>query len=193
MAIHLICYFGSQYLEGKPHAVGWKIDEKIPFVPELVYVYCSWFVLLFLVPFLLSRVDAALCMRFLIAYVLDHFISTACYLIYPTTFQRPAPAGRGLTLFGIKKVYSSNHRFLNCAPSMHCSGSFIILFAAVACSAFPLALQVFLAALCLAIVVSTLLVKQHVLVDVITAVPTAVVCWLLAGMTWAQNLAQRLL
>ena len=53
VAYHLICYFGVQYLEGTPRTVGWPIDEKIPYRPGFIYIYCSWFLCLVFVPALL--------------------------------------------------------------------------------------------------------------------------------------------
>lgn len=181
-AFHLITYFGSQYLEGEPRTVGWRLDERIPFLPGFVYVYCSWFPLLFFVPALLCRYSPALCLRYFIANVLDLGLSTVVFLLVPTTFQRPALTGRGFTHFVMKTVYSSNHRFLNCAPSVHCSVSLLVFFAMLAAPAVPAALRLTLGALSLAIVCSTLLVKQHVLIDVLTAVPTALLCALAAAL-----------
>ena len=53
IAYHLILYYGVQYLEGKPRTVGWAVDQKIPYRPGFIYIYCSWFVALAAVPALL--------------------------------------------------------------------------------------------------------------------------------------------
>ena len=189
---HFLVYFGSQYLEGEPRTVGWRIDERIPFLPGFVYVYCSWFVLLLALPLLLNAFAPAVCLRYLIANALDLTVSVSCFLLRPTTFQRPEPKGRGLTLFAIRTVYRSNHRFLNCAPSVHCSLALLFVFSLLAAPAVPLALRLGLSAHSLLIVVSTVLVKQHVLLDVVTAIPTAALCWLLSGLfdtaRWAAQL-----
>lgn len=192
LAFHLFCYYGSQFVEGEPCVVGWKIDQKIPFVPGMIYIYSSWFALLFLIPLLLFRHDTMFCLRYFLAYVLDHVISTVAYLIWPTTFQRPEAGGKGLTLLVMKTVYSANHRFLNCAPSMHCTIAFLFLFAAVGCPGLVLALRIVIVILSLLIVASTVLVKQHVLLDVITAVPVALLCWLLSGTTVAERILLQL-
>ena len=179
---HLILYFGSQYLEGEPHTVGWRIDERIPFRPGFVYIYCSWFPLLVLVPVLLYFFDPVICGRYLLAYMLDNLVSVIVFLLWPTTFVRPAPPKKGITGFAMRCVYGCNHRFLNCAPSVHCSVSLLVFFAMLAAPAVPAALRLTLGALSLAIVCSTLLVKQHVLIDVLTAVPTALLCALAAAL-----------
>lgn len=188
LAFHLFCYYGSQFIEGEPRVVGWKIDERIPYVPGMIYIYSSWFALLFLIPLLLFRHDSLFCLRYFLAYVLDHVFSTATYLIWPTTFTRPEAGGKGLTLFVMKTVYGANHRFLNCAPSMHCSIAFLFLFAAIGCPGLALVLRILIVILSLLIVASTVLVKQHVLLDILTALPTALICWFLSGTALAERL-----
>ncbi len=185
---HLALYYGSQYLEGEPHRVGWTLDWRIPVVPGFIYFYCSWFFLLLLVPLELYCCAPEVCVRYLLAYVIDHAISFTVFLLYPTTFQRPAPAGRGATNFVFRQVYGANHRFLNCVPSVHCSVSILFACAALACPALPTPWRAVFLAFALLIVCSTVLVKQHVLIDVITAVPTALLCWFLAGLADAERL-----
>ena len=180
LAWHQILYFGSQYLEGEPRTVGWPIDRKIPFVPGFVYVYCSWFFLLALVPGLLFLHDTALCARYFAANVLDLTVSTAAFVPGPTAFQRPALRVAVLTGGGPRTVYRCNHRFLNCAPSVHCSLSFLFLFSMLACPAVPAGARLGIGLLSLLIVCATMLVKQHVLLDAITALPTALACWFAA-------------
>ena len=190
---HLVTYFGSQFLEGEPRTVGWKIDARIPFCPGFVYIYCSWFPLLFFVPVLLNVYDSALCGRYFAAMVFDLAVSTVIYLLVPTTFDRPEITAKGLTGFAIRKVYGANHRFLNCAPSLHCSAAMLFAICMVCCGAMPFVLRGILFLLSLGIVASTVLVKQHVLVDVLTAIPTIAVCWVLSGLPCITALIEKLI
>lgn len=191
MVFHLVLYFGSQYLEGEPHTVGGALDERIPFRPGWIYVYSSWFVLLLGMPLLLNIVAPELSLKYILAHCIDQLLSNVIYLIYPTTFQRPVPPDKGLTGFCMRTVYGANHRFLNCAPSVHCSVSFLFAFAALAAPVLPLWVRLLIIAWSLAIVASTMLVKQHMVIDAVTALPTAVVCWLLAGLVNVSSLAAK--
>lgn len=192
MVFHLVAYFGSQYLEGEPHTVGGALDERIPFRPGWIYIYSSWFALLLGVPLLLNIVAPELCLKYMLAHCIDQLLSNIIYLIYPTTFERPVPPKDGLTGFVIGTVYSANHRFLNCAPSVHCSVSFLFSFAALAASMLPLWLRLVIVVWSLTIVASTMFVKQHKIIDAVTALPTAAVCWLLAGLVNFSSLAAKL-
>ena len=191
MVFHLVTYFGSQYLEGEPHTVGGALDERIPFHPGWIYIYSSWFVLLLGVPALLNIVAPELCLKYMLAHSIDQLLSNIIYLIYPTTFERPVPPKKGLTGFVIGTVYGANHRFLNCAPSVHCSVSFLFAFAALAAPMLPLWLRLVIVVWSLAIVASTMLVKQHMVIDAVTALPAAAVCWLLAGLVNFSSLAAK--
>ena len=192
MTLHLFLYFGSQYWEGEPHTVGWRLDERIPVVPGFIYIYCSWFLMLVLVPLALYRADPVTALRYLLADVFDQFISFAVFMLYPTTFDRPAPAGKGLTHLLFRIVYGANHRFLNCIPSVHCSASMLFILAALRCPLLPGWQLAAIAIMALLIIVSTVLVKQHMLIDVLTAVPTAVLAWWLSGLPNVAALAQYL-
>ena len=190
MAFHLFLYFGSQYWEGEPRTVGWQLDWRIPVVPGFIYIYCSWFPLLLLVPMALYRADPALALRFLLADILDQLISFAVFMLYPTTFQRPAPAGKGLTKQLFRIVYGANHRFLNCIPSVHCSASLLFICAVLSCAALPQWQLVLTVVMAVLIICSTVLVEQHMLIDVITAVPTALAAWALSGLADSAALAR---
>ena len=69
--------------------------------------------------------------------------------------------------------------------------SFLFAFAALAAPVLPLWVRLLIIARSLAIVASTMLVKQHMVIDAVTALPTAVVCWLLAGLVNVSSLAAK--
>ena len=140
---------------------------------------------------LLNIVAPELCLKYMLAHSIDQLLSNIIYLIYPTTFERPVPPKKGLTGFVIGTVYGANHRFLNCAPSVHCSVSFLFAFATLAAPMLPLWLRLVIVVWSLAIVASTMLVKQHMVIDAVTALPAAAVCWLLAGLVNFSSLAAK--
>ena len=55
----------------------------------------------------------------------------------------------------------------------------------------PLWLRLVIVVWSLAIVASTMLVKQHMVIDAVTALPAAAVCWLLAGLVNFSSLAAK--
>ena len=180
LGLQTLLYFGAEAFEGKPHNVAKKIDGHIPFVPAFVYIYVLWFPLILLFPLALFQADPMAYARYQTAIVLDIALSLLCYLVYPTSFARPeAPntvSGRAMKL-----VFRGSYKGLNCAPSMHCSMCYLVLHFVGSTSGLPLAVTAIAAPIALGIVISTLFTKQHVVIDVLSAIPLAAVCILIGN------------
>lgn len=176
LAAQTVLYFVVEALEGKPHQVERTADHAISFVPEWVFFYVLWFPLIAVFPLCLFFVDPELYAVYFSAIVCDIVLSTLIYLIFPTGFSRPEPpesfSGRVLRL-----VYRGSYRGLNCAPSMHCSMCFLVMFAVLSCGAMGAGQRMLFAAVSLLIIPSTLFTKQHALLDALSAFPTALLCW----------------
>ena len=178
LGLQTLLYFGVEAFEGKPHNVAKKIDGHIPFVPAFVYIYVLWFPLILLFPLALFQADPMAYARYQTAIVLDIALSLLCYLVYPTSFARPeAPntvSGRAMKL-----VFRGSYKGLNCAPSMHCSMCYLVLHFVGSTPCLPLAVAAIAAPI--ALVISTLFTKQHVVIDALSAIPLAAVCILIGN------------
>lgn len=149
-------------------------------MPAFVYIYVLWFPLILLFPLALFQADPMAYARYQTAIVLDIALSLFCYLVYPTSFARPeAPntvSGRAMKL-----VFRGSYKGLNCAPSMHCSMCYLVLHFVGSTPGLPLAVTAIAAPIALGIVISTLFTKQHVVIDVLSAIPLAAVCILIGN------------
>lgn len=175
IVFQIIAYFGVELIEGEPHNVKSRLDERIPVVPWTGAIYSTWFPLIAVAPLLLFYADFRVFKIYIIAWVIDIVISSAAYLIYPTSFERP-PVSSGL----LKFIYKASFRQINCAPSLHCSVSYLVIMACIAAEGMSLAIVLILIIDSIGICVTTLTTKQHVLIDVISAVPFAVLSWIIA-------------
>ncbi|MGP1348845.1 MAG: hypothetical protein ACTTK0_04295 [Stomatobaculum sp.] len=183
LAVQTMLYFGVEALEGKPHNVESSWDRYIPFVPGWIFVYILWFPLIALYPLALFRASAAMYGAYIAAIAADIVLSLVCYLAYPTSFQRPLPPDTAVGRV-VQAVYRGSYRGLNCAPSMHCSMCYLIIVTAFLCPALSFGVRVTAALLSFGIVLSTLYTKQHVLIDVLSALPLAAICWGV-GVRWS--------
>ncbi|MGN0658809.1 MAG: hypothetical protein ACI4LA_04305 [Emergencia sp.] len=174
LAFQALLYFGLQKFEGPAHDVSCSLDEKIPYRPYSIFVYILWFPMIFFFPLCLYYHARGLYTIYIISIIADILMSTAVYMIYPSTFERPkTPDGFIGWVMGI--VYRCDYKGKNCMPSMHCSMCFIIIFAAaVSMDCCPPLYAGFLV-LSVLIVISTLLTKQHVIIDVVTGLFAAAV------------------
>lgn len=116
LAFQTLLYFGSEFFQSKIHNVKRSVDDKIPFLPWTVLPYCFWFPMIAFYPLIVFRTDPCSYCGYLMTMVMEIVLSVVCYLIYPTSFQRPAPPDGFWGNF-MKFVYHGSYRGLNCAPT----------------------------------------------------------------------------
>jgi hypothetical protein len=151
-------------LRARPWHLYLQAELSIPFVPELIWVYLSMFVLFLIPAFLLPAARMPALGKQLIA---GTVLGGLVFLLLPAElgFAREVPATPGYakiyaTLFGLDRPY-------NLVPSLHVYFSAAI---ALACAAMarPLTRASLLVWLGV-IVLSTLLTHQHHVVDIVAA------------------------
>lgn len=174
LLLQIILYFGSERFQHVFHNPQRRIDARIPRIPAFVYPYVLWFPLIVIFPVWLYYFSPGNWVALQIAWIFCVVISVAAYLAFPTTFQRQE-LGQGLTERLLALVYKTSYRGVNCAPSLHCSTSMMIAFVAVATNQMPWWLRVISVLVSLAIILATQFTKQHALLDLLTAIPVAMV------------------
>lgn len=187
LGCQIALYFGCECFQKKFHDVYRPVDAKIPFVEWTVLVYVLWFPLIVLLPLALYAAEPMAFARYYPAMALEVILSVVCYLVYPTTFTRPVPSDTWAGKL-MKMVYSGSFRGVNCAPSLHCSSCYLSILCAVTCAGMPFALRLLTILIAAGIVISTMTTKQHTLLDALTAIPVALICWLLGLMFPATGL-----
>ena len=181
LALQTLLYFGCEFFQSKIHNVKRPVDDKIPFLPWTVLPYCFWFPMIVFYPLIVFRTDPHSYCGYLTTMVMEIVLSIVCYLIYPTSFQRPVPPDGFWGNF-MKFVYHSSYRGLNCAPSLHCSSCFLVICVSFTCAGMSLWVRGFTVSIAIMIVLSTLTTKQHTLIDVLTAVPLFLISRILGNL-----------
>ena len=184
LLVQAILYLGVEVFEGEPHDVSRKIDSRIPFKPAFLLIYVTWFPLIAITPILLYYSNRNIFMIYMMAMAVEIVISITTYLVYPTTFTRPPSDSKA-----VKLMRFASFKQINCAPSMHCSMSYIVIFAAVISGLAPWVILI-LVIDGIMIPVSTLFTKQHVVIDVLTAIPYAVVAWVAGLVCYNAGMAE---
>lgn len=144
------------------------IDSRIPFIPYFIYFYILWYVMLFIVPYLLYKSDKEIFKKYFVSTFISITIAGLIYILFPTSIVRASINGSGITNFIVKFIYLIDTPIMNCFPSMHCIISFLFIFSVIGCRNLSNKYKWVISILSCLIVISTLLVKQHVVVDVIS-------------------------
>lgn len=174
-ALFLLVYGGASndYADiARPFQVGLPADAAIPFMPGFGLVYVSMEILLVLVPVVLAK--PAKTLPFLVALVFELVFAWFCYQLYPVALppvQAVDATGFGGMMYRAADISNLNGNGL---PSLHVA--FALSCAWVLSPLVSTWLRPALWLWAIAICASTLLVKQHYLIDVVTGA-------LLAGFT----------
>lgn len=182
LAVQGLSYLLVQHTKRPVRDMARSIDSRIPLIPQFIFIYVLWYPLIAVFPLMLYVHETGLYNQYILSIILDVLLSLLIYWFYPTSFVRPKPMKNCLSGRALALMYVVDYKGRNCMPSMHCSQCFIIGYYTLCCQSMPGLVQAGLLLLCMGIVFGTVLTKQHVLIDVITALPLAVICILTASL-----------
>lgn len=152
------------------HIIKLGIDDWIPFIPifSVPYIVYIPFLVITLVYFIFfTRLFKAIS----ISFVFCQFIAALFYIFYQTTVPRPEILNTDLFSKLVLYIYSNDKPF-NCFPSLH---------VALSSLCFLYWIQIFpnlkwqIGAFVLSIILSTLFIKQHYTLDVLSGIVLAIV------------------
>jgi len=153
-------------------SVALPVDETWPFWPAAAGIYLTITPMLLLAPFVLR--DLASLLPLYVTLMLETAIAAACFLLLPV--DGPATdCCEGTVSGALFRVADAMNLERNCFPSLHvafaCTAA--LAFAPRASRAGAVSLHVWAAA----VAMSTLVTKQHFLVDVVAGYALALACW----------------
>lgn len=105
----------------------------------------------------------------MISMIIANIIAAFIYFFYPTTMARANIQGNTLSCIITKIVYFLDTPICNCLPSMHCILCFFYIFYIKDIKNISLLNKIMIILWSILIILSTLFVKQHVIIDVISA------------------------
>ena len=139
-------------------------ETNIPFIREFVVIYHVSYPLMFvnLILFLIRYRDVFV--KSTIAIALGNVLGFFTYLLYQTEVPRPEALGNDLFSRLLRMTYSVDNPY-NGFPSLHLSSTTIILIAVLSSKCHK-GYKIFSIVLSTLILLSTLFIKQHTLLDV---------------------------
>ncbi|WP_438493525.1 phosphatase PAP2 family protein [Paenibacillus sp. IHBB 3054] len=160
------------------YSLATNLDLLLPFVPSFIIPYVLWYPFVTAVLIVLAFRNRGIYYQTLIALCSGLILSYIVYALFQTTVQRPEVLTETDFIHRlISYVYSHDQPF-NCFPSIHVLTSFLMLRGT---SVFGRMVWLFTATMSILIIVSTVLVKQHVLADIVGGILVGELCFRLAG------------
>lgn len=175
----LVYWSGAALAETRHHyQFSTALDRAIPLIPWTVCIYFGCYAFWALHYCLCAAVPTR-ARRFFTA---DFIAKGVCFVFFvglPTTMARPAVQGLNVWESLVRALYILDAP-VNLFPSIHCLNSWLCWASARDIPAFSRGYKAFALCAAVAVCVSTLTLRQHVLLDVAGGILLAEVCWRLA-------------
>lgn len=179
---NMLLYEGSMYITRNwyHYNIESKLDQSIPLVPWTVSIYFGCYLFWAVNYVLCARQEKKEMYRFFGADMLGKLICFVVYLIFPTTNVRPEIVGNSVWDMLMRLLYEIDMPS-NLFPSIHCLVSWFCFIGLRGKPNIPKWYQICSCLMAVAVFISTLTTKQHVLIDVISGVLLAEFCYFVMG------------
>lgn len=173
LATNMVTYFGTRiFVQGKGTCIPSSLDDKLPFVPAMISIYILAFAQWIIGYIIIGRESREFCYRIYTGELLAKLMCLLCFVIYPTTIRRPEITGTGVFDSLTQLVYNLDAPD-NLFPSIHCLESYVCFRGALGVKKMPAWYKYAMLVMSLLVFASTVLVKQHYIIDMFGAVLVA--------------------
>lgn len=160
------------------YSLATSLDHMIPFVPSFIIPYVLWYPFITGALIALAFKDRRTYFQTLIALCSGLVISYIFFALFQTTIERPNIQNENGFLYTMVSYIYNHDQPYNCFPSIHVLSSYLILRGA---RVFGRTIWEMTSTLSILIIVSTVLVKQHVVADIAGGILIGEYCFRLAG------------
>ena len=187
-----LVYSGSRMIAGGwyHHNIETGVDRSIPFVPEFLVIYFGCYVFWAVNYILIARQDRRSVYQFFTGDFISRCVCLVSFLAFPTTNTRPLITGSGLWNQAALWLYSIDAAD-NLFPSIHCLVSWFCYLGIRGRKEIPRWYQRMSMVIAVLVFASTLLTKQHVIVDVAGGILLAEFCFFIGRKTDLYRIYER--
>ena len=151
-----------------------SFDNNIVRDPNFVFFYISWFPMLVIVPFLVFKSDKDNLFKYAGMYIMGIIVSFLTFFFFPTIIVREELIVNNVSSWILNVVYLFDTPASNCLPSMHVFSCLLFIYFSFKIKnknkLTEYILRISIIFLSIMIIVSTLVIKQHVIYDIIGAI-----------------------
>ena len=178
----IFLYFltGRMIPENGRHLIWCKLDDYVPFLPIFAIPYVAWYAVQVFTAWYFFQKDRKVFRKFVGYILFVYAIAISTFLLYPTAIDfRPEVTGKDIFSQIVALVYRMDNP-TNVFPSLHVLVAVGCAFAQ--CKTKVLGkpfLRVIWWLIALSICASTVLIKQHSVLDIFSAIPVCCAGWAL--------------
>ena len=187
-----LVYSGSRMIAGGwyHHNIETGVDRSIPFVPEFLVIYFGCYVFWAVNYILIARQDRRSVYQFFTGDFISRCVCLVSFLAFPTTNTRPLITGSGLWNQAALWLYSIDAAD-NLFPSIHCLVSWFCYLGIRGRKEIPRWYQSVSMVIAILVFASTLITKQHVIVDEAGGILLAEFCFFIGRKTDLYRIYER--
>ncbi len=163
-----VCFALSKVVQGNPYYLETIYDYKISFNILAIIPYCIWYFMLIIVPYILYIKDKDKFIKYSISYCLMVIAANILFITIPSTLHRPEITGTSILELLTKFIFFIDTPATNIFPSLHCAMSNLWLLYIVTSKKTNMCEKIIVTIISISIMISTLVLKQHVLLDLIS-------------------------
>lgn len=172
MGVQAAFYAGLKLLQADFRVLNYDIDNKIPFIPQVILIYNLFYPVVFFTFYNIFNHDKDTYYKGIIAGIIGFVITDIIFILYPTIITRPDVTNMNIdpiNKFIIYWTYKIDSPAINCLPSIHCLFCFQGIFSSLMCKNYNNKVKIPMIIMLFLIIITTVLVKQHYFVDIIAA------------------------
>ena len=175
-----MAYYLTKWImqDAEHYDLSFFMDDMLPFVPFFVLFYVLAYLQWGAHYVFHSHVSREFCYHIVTADLMAKIVCMVFFIVLPTEIERPVIEGNGFWNALTGMIFSSDTP-RNLFPSIHCLESWFCFRAALRIKRAPAWYAPAQLVLTVLVFASTVLIKQHFVVDIVGGIVIAELCWIL--------------
>lgn len=174
IGMQTLFYETGRIFGSNPTCLTSSLDDKIPFLTVFIYPYISWYIMLALIPMIMYITKPQNMYKYVATCIVSLLIAFVIFALFPTTINRPEVIGTDFTAIVTRLIFMTDTPPVCCLPSTHCALCFLFILYTIDIKELKPSIKLVISLWSIVIMMSTLFIKQHVIYDVILALPLVI-------------------
>ena len=180
----MVYFFTELYVNQlkEKHDLSLEFDHRIPVVSWFIYIYFLCYLFWIFNILLSGKISKEHFYKVITTSFISITICGIIFIIFPTTIQRPEIKTVGISTFLLNYLYHIDHP-VNLFPSIHCLSSWLAYIAIRNQKEISIWYRLFSFAFAVLVFISTQVLKQHYIIDVLAGIILVEIVWFFQNKT----------